>query len=483
MPRNPFRYLQPVAPEAFLGRWPLVKRIALDLLLDEGDSHAIIAGRRCGKSSLLNALAHQLRQPSTTDAGDWLALPLHLDFKAVALTSVEAFFAYVLTEVRDRVDADAVYRPADAWPTPVRLEADWFEKLAAAPGLSLRDFNRALGYMLKQLDTTSAPVRLVLLLDEVDETLDQSWTETLFNQLRALIYSSELKERVRLVLTGSRRFLDQVNMRGSPLWNVLKLHYLAVMDETAIGQLCARAAGLPVVAAQAVWQQSGGHPFVAQYLLHHVWEQTAADFTKADPALLDRLSARFQHEQLFDLEGWAHAIEAAGLRTYALLPAPPDWIEESELVTAIADPTLNLKRGLIALCYHGLAAHDEGWAHYQRTGALFKQWFDDQGMRYLTEIRSNEPSSPLPKLRAALASLYPEANSALRIAEDASLPTKSITFGGNATNLWHNILAEAQKHQNAIARLTQLALEDYPDNPLLRDAAHPYFDTQKTGKG
>lgn len=103
-------------------------------------------------------------------------------------------------------------------------------------------------------------------------------------------------------------------------------------------------------------------------------------------------------------------------------------------------------------------------------------------MRHLAQIRSNEPSSPLPKLRAALASLYPEANHALRIVEDAGLPTKAITFAGNAANLWHNILAEAQKHQNAIARLTQLALEDYPDNPLLRDAAQSYFDTQNTGQ-
>ncbi len=70
----------------------------------------------------------------------------------------------------------------------------------------------------------------------------------------------------------------------------------------------------------------------------------------------------------------------------------------------------------------------------------------------------------------------------LRIVEDAGLPTKAITFAGNAANLWHNILAEAQKHQNAIARLTQLALEDYPDNPLLRDAAQSYFDTQNTGQ-
>src|SRR5689334_19311538 len=135
-PRNPFRYLQPVPPAAFVGRWALVKRMALDLTLDEGDSHAIIAGRRCGKSSLLNALAHQLRQPTASDTGDWLALPLCLDFKAVTLTSVEAFFTHVLTEVRRRVDVTTRRPPPDAWPTPVRLEAGWFEQLAAAPTLA-----------------------------------------------------------------------------------------------------------------------------------------------------------------------------------------------------------------------------------------------------------------------------------------------------------------------------------------------------------
>ncbi len=270
--RNPFQYLLPVAPETFVGRRPLVRQMAIDLTVDNGDSHALIAGRRCGKSSLLQALGHQLRQqPVQTGEGDWLALPLYFDFKAAAFPSVEAFFARILADLCRRVDSNARRRPADAWPTPMRLEAGWFTTLAAQPELTLRDFEDAVGYLLEQVATPQAGVRLILLLDEVDETLDEAWSYALFNQLRALIYSGDLRSQVRLVLAGSRRFLDQVSDRGSPLWNVLKLHYLTVFDRAGFAELTAQWPGLPAAIAEEVWTQSGGHPFLAQYLYHHLW--------------------------------------------------------------------------------------------------------------------------------------------------------------------------------------------------------------------
>lgn len=384
MSRNPFQYLLPVPPDAFVARWPLVKRVAFDLTIEGGDSYAIIAGRRCGKSSLLAALAHQLRQSDTIEAGDRQALPLLFDFKGSSLDSAEAFFALILKEVCRRVDVTARRRPADAWPATFRLDAGWFEKLAKALKISLRDFEDALGYILDQLDALGKPVRLVLLLDEVDETLAQPWTYTLFNQLRALVSSGDVKARIRLVLTGSRRFLDEVSDRGSPLWNVLKHHYLKAFNETGFQQLIARAEGFSDEVAPAIWQQSGGHPFLAQYLLHHLWE---SGITTADARAIARLGSRFRHERVADLEGWARAVEITGLRVYNVLATTSDWVEEQELIHTIKDPGLNVKRGLTALCYHGLAIHDEGWEHYQRRGDLFKTWFNtDSPTFFITEL-------------------------------------------------------------------------------------------------
>ena len=132
-PPNPFQYLLPILPNDFLGRQSLLDEIVADMINDSGDSHAIIAGRRCGKSSLLSALAHQLRPTSIIASRDWRALPLLFDFKHKPFESEGAFFAHMLSEVRRRVDGAIQRRSQDVWSTMLTLEEDWFQTLAAQP--------------------------------------------------------------------------------------------------------------------------------------------------------------------------------------------------------------------------------------------------------------------------------------------------------------------------------------------------------------
>jgi hypothetical protein len=51
MPANPYQFLRPVPPADFVGRWPLVREIATNLTLEGAESHAVVAGRRCGKAA------------------------------------------------------------------------------------------------------------------------------------------------------------------------------------------------------------------------------------------------------------------------------------------------------------------------------------------------------------------------------------------------------------------------------------------------
>ncbi|MCP4360464.1 MAG: hypothetical protein GY796_20840 [Chloroflexi bacterium] len=373
MSRNPFQYLLPVSPDNFVGRWPLVESIALDLTFERGDSYAIIAGRRCGKSSLLLTLGHHLRQPETAVDGEWRPLPLFIDLKNGNFSTEEAIYAYVLNELCRRVDVNSRRRPKDAWPEPVSLEKDWFKLLLAESTLSLLDFQDGVGYILDQLSSPTKPARLILLIDEFDEVLGHAWTNALFNQMRALIVASDLNERVRLVLAGSRRFLDEVSDRGSPLWNVLKLRFLVAFNEESIRKLAARAEGLSEEVVTAVWQQSGGHPFLAQYLLHYFWEDSPSG---DDAGAVRRLASRFQHEEVAHLEGWSRAIEAVGRRTYAILAEEDGWIKETKIVRAVQESPKEIRRGLTALWYHALVIHDGSWTNYKQMGDLFKTWFD-----------------------------------------------------------------------------------------------------------
>lgn len=385
MPANPFQYTRPVSPQVFFGHWPLVRKIADDLLHEGGESHAIVAGRSCGKTSLLNALAYQLRQPQTAALGDWRPFVVPFAFKTSALQSAEKCLAEIFNEARRRVDASVRRRPADAWPAAVKLDAPWFQALASAPALSLGDFQDALGYLLDQMGTPLEPVRAILLLDEMDCPLGKEWTDSLFNQLRSLVYFGDLKDAARLVLAGSRRFLDEVSSRGSPLWNVLKFHYLEAFDEASFRELARQAPELSKGVISEVWKESGGQPFLAQFLLCSLLEEKAP----AEAAVEDvqRVVAKFIHERTADLEGWAAGMEEAGLRAYQVLAECPDWLPEDDIVRAVKDPQVNTKRGLTALCYHGVVVHDGNWARYRRSGDLFGRWFAESGMAMLERIR------------------------------------------------------------------------------------------------
>jgi hypothetical protein len=385
MSSNPFRYLRPVEPKDFVGRWPLVKHIASDLTQINGDSYAIIAGRRCGKSSLLNAIAHQLCQSETTDAGDFIVIPISFDFKARAETieSADDIYAHILKDIYSLIAANASFRPPDAWPQPVQLTEKYFLELTEQSAISLRDFQAGIGYILDQLDAANQHVRFVLLLDEIDDAIDRPWTQALFGQLRSLIYSSNMKSRVRLAVTGSHHLLEQVSTHGSPLCNVLKLNYLEPLDEAGFKELISRAEGLHEEATAAIWQQSGGHPFLAQYLLHHLWDRGIHLATKTN---VEEMACKFLAEQVNDIKGWARGIGASGLEAYCILSAINGWIGEREIIQSNNNQSLDVKIGLIALCYHGFVLHDRGWSNYMRSGDLFKKWYDTEGIKFVPSL-------------------------------------------------------------------------------------------------
>src|SRR5262249_29084870 len=80
-------------------------------------------------------------------------------------------------------------------------------------------------------------LRLILLLDECEEIVHQSWAGELHAALRALLVGQTTRGLLKVVMAGSHRFLSEVHQRGSPLWNVLVYHMLGVFDEQATHEL------------------------------------------------------------------------------------------------------------------------------------------------------------------------------------------------------------------------------------------------------
>jgi hypothetical protein len=382
MPReNPFHYNLPARPEDFLGRWPLVDEIVADLCRARSDSWAVIGGRRVGKSSVLKAVETRLASRLTgCDTGDWLVFPLLVDLKRCKPTSEQHIYVCILRYLcralqRSRaLNCDFASTDLHAIVTQDRDALSFFQ------------FEDVLEDLVRRMQS---PFRLVLLLDEVESMTGFDWSETLFNQLRALIYDGLLADVVKLVLTGSANVI-RARHAGSPLLNAVKIEHLASFAEADLQTLIARGGEMPAQAAAAVRAQSGGHPFIAQYLLHHLWDDGLA---RATTAQVEQVARQMRQKRAADLQGWWESVGDSGQWAYAVLAAAQDWLDERSLLAQVQNPGQPLGQGLSALCYHGLVIRDESRQRYRVAGDLFLDWFVLNGAKRLAESKTQPPGA------------------------------------------------------------------------------------------
>lgn len=385
---NPFNFGTPVSPKKFVGRWDQVEKISDDLLNVDGHSHAIIGGRRSGKSSFLEALQYVLLERlKQSKPGGWYVLPLFINLKKFTKDSLEAVFGLILNTLFDFFNLKHIKRRlgVNLNLELVGTKLDSF-KSKKRRKCSLSEFSDIFDEFLERFANSCGTLRLVLLLDEIEEVIGKDWTEDLFSQLRSLAYEGWIKNYIRYVIAGSSEVID-IKETGSPLLNILKLTYLVSLTEKDTLKIIKRAGSVPTDVAEMVMRQSGGHPFITQYLMHYLWE---SDISKSSGETVLALSNRFSHERYIDLERWQLGIGKSGRFTYKFLAKANDWLTEAEVRELTNNPKLRVGPGLVALCYHNLAIHDGTWTRYRCNGDLFRTWFLND---FLSTMNAQEKSS------------------------------------------------------------------------------------------
>jgi hypothetical protein len=367
MPKeNPFYYNLPTDPADFVGRWPLVADITADLARPRADSWAVIGGRRFGKSSVLKAIeARLLERLGQAGQGERHIFPLIVDLKGSDTQTEQNVYARIGRLLRRALRRS---RAIELDLAGTRLEALIMPETET---LSFYQFEDILDDLALAFEAQHGPLRLVLMLDEVEATTRFDWSETLFNQLRALIYDGPLADIVKLVLTGAASVI-RVQHEGSPLLNAVKIIHLACLDERDMQTLLARGGEIPAAVQAALQTQSGGHPFIAQYLLHHLW---ADGLDRAMPTQVEQVARQMHQHRAADLWGWWDAVADSGQLAYALLVKAADWLDETSLLGRLPETTQPLDQGLAALCYHGLAVRDPSRQRYRAGGTLYQTWF------------------------------------------------------------------------------------------------------------
>jgi len=382
MANNPYQYGNPVEPEHFVGRNDVVNQLATQLVYQQGRSVALVAGRRCGKTSTLFALADKLSQQEFIDSSSYHPFPIYFDMKGRPhCDDEEELLKHLLADVIDpHVSPDDFFgRPERAWPTAIELNNPKYQALKGENGITLYQFEGALRYILRLLEDetpTDAPVRLILLFDEVDSLLDEEWSDALFNRLRTLVSSGAVRKQVRVVLSGSTQFLAKTSERGSPLWNILDTHYLQPFDEEGFQALSGRFEDLPDDVETAVLDLGGGHPFLEQYLLYYLWEDRESALNAASA---DEIASRFflSNDGAMHLQAWANAVDTAGLLLFMYLANKSDWVETKTLYSELANEApADVDAACMALNFHCFIERDKSWRHFRARCGLLQRWLD-----------------------------------------------------------------------------------------------------------
>ncbi|MCL5997766.1 MAG: hypothetical protein M1546_17180, partial [Chloroflexi bacterium] len=341
-----------------------------DLCNARGDSHAIIGGRRFGKSSFLEVLYDELiKRLQQVEPGDLHVVPVKVVLQEKP-KQPEDVLGQMLHECCVAVRGIKKYSTLFRTGRLLELGLQAYESKVPVP--------QPLGTLEAEIETAVdagsaeiGEVRIAFLVDNIEEAMYFEWTSDLFGRLRALTYSSHVKDFARVVFASSGQFMTDTSQKGSWLINVLTPHYLRPFTEVDMRQLAGRCEALPVEVVDEVIHQAGGHPYIAQHLLYYLFIKGAATATIAD--VLDEVT-RFKSDRRQYLDRWWTFIGADGRRAYCALAAAGGWMSNAEVIQVIDDPYFEPDSSLNALCYHGIAERDGLKPRYRISGQLFKEW-------------------------------------------------------------------------------------------------------------
>jgi hypothetical protein len=269
--KNPYDWLRPT-PDLFYGRNRLEMIEEVIAGLKRGESFAIVGGRRLGKTTLLQRLHKEI------------------------------------TMQQDHTGLFSIYFDAQNMPgaSSAAEAMEWIKRsVGVAINFDLMRRDEWLGEWVIRVVEKMKCLRLILLIDEFDSFREYEWRHIFFNNLRALIHNSPgISEKLSIVVTGGRAMQDMRNSPGSPLANVLTWKYLSLLNEEDTKRLVHEptAGRFHFSVGETVWKNTGGHPFIAQYLMYHlcIWNEEGMSVEEA----LKRAECKFIEEHDIVFKQW-----------------------------------------------------------------------------------------------------------------------------------------------------------------------------------
>lgn len=341
--QNPYNWTV-VNPSLFYGR----KELLLDLLGGltgiPRRSFGIAGGRRMGKTTLLRRIESDINDISKgATLDDTRFVVVYIDGRALpGKLQVEVIWGQIAECIQKALSSPIPY----------------------APRLNFSDFKSYIARLLTTVDNC----RFVVLFDEIEPILACDPDASFFSNWRALLSNTPgLQENFTAVFAGAREMQALAKDVGSPLKDVLEWRSLRVLDYDEICELAQTPLGITYEETflKDLYQQTGGHPALAQYLLQYVC--TGKEITTAPE----------EYHRLFE-QWWTRSCTPDAQRIYARLPKDGRDIEKRSLTREFgSDPT---SKALEILLHVGIVATDEDEYFVRYNGELFQKWYQTSGV-------------------------------------------------------------------------------------------------------
>ena len=315
-----------------------------------GNSFALVGGRRCGKTSLLLQLQKKLQEANPEPLR---LLPKYLDIQGLDNVTCEILFKTVYSLTVSDIEAEP-------WPF----------------GISEKPYQDFFRYMDKAkllLDEKYGPDWLVVLLvDELDAAVNSLPDDHFFQNLRNLLMVSRFHRHFRLVASGVNNMAKLISSGSSPL-NNLRAKYLDILTVKQARQLLSFgfSENFDDDLEQMLFRISGRHPYLLQGLLEKLWisrENLNKNFLKS--CVREFL---LEHN---DFHRWLDAFGPAEHAVYQILSKIPDGYMHVRDIRTSLESVLKpqLEDALLTLSYHGVI-DDSDPDEPQINGTMFRDWY------------------------------------------------------------------------------------------------------------
>lgn len=349
---NPYRWDQ-VNIDLFYGRDAL--RLELVSKLRDGQSFGITGGRRMGKTTLLRRIeADLIAQREQWLKGGLLIIPIYLDTLALSYPiTADSIFELILQRVEDNV------RNIRSRPKNKRTQYG-----------PLHPFAAQLASLIDRIPDYRSQV--IILFDEVEPIRTYEWSQAFFANWRAFLHNEPvISPHISAAFAGASEMLYLARDIGSPLGNVLTWRELALFsfEDTALLVNEPTNNCLPPELTEQIFRETGGHPFLIQYIMRFVWERSLDEPLQS----LEIAVEHFLNYERDKFERWWEQLSSVTQQLYGQLIQSEELTPRRRLVHAFREYDIN--RALDILCHTGIATFFPEQDAYGASGRMFSQWF------------------------------------------------------------------------------------------------------------